>query len=634
MTGYAGKIIHVNLTNGKIEIESPPEQFYRTYVGGSLMGTYYLLKEMPKGADPLGPDNVLTAFIGPATGAPVSGQSRICMNARSPMGGAVGDSQAGGFWPAELRRAGFDGLVLKGSSPKPVYIWVHDGAVELRSAEKIWGKETGETEDILQEELGDKKIEVLQIGPAGERGVLYAAVMNRATRANGRGGMGTVMGAKQLKAIVVRGTGKPEFADRDAIRALAKWGTENFENTSMARMREHGTAGGVDGQDASGGLPTRNWTSGTFEEHDAISGVTMTNTILKERDTCFACIVRCKRVVELTEGNYIVDPRYGGPEYETVGMLGSHCGVGDLAAVSKANELCNRYGIDTISCGGTIGWAMECFEHGIITEKDTGGLELRFGNAEAMVKVVELIGKSEGFGKVLAQGSVKAAKQYGKKAEDLLVAVKGVEYPAHMPQAKRGLALHYGVNPYGADHMSVEHDVAYATAEPGSYIPRLAEIGLVDPQPLRDLGLEKVRFALYTNYAYAVANTTAVCQFVYGPSWTPYSLSQLSDLVAACTGWSTSVYDLMKIGERTVNLQKAFNAREGIGADHDILPKKLTVPLKGGATDGEAVTLDSFEKAKAQYYALAGWDKKGTPTRGKLEELGVGWVADLLESGR
>jgi aldehyde:ferredoxin oxidoreductase len=630
MTGYTGKIIHVDLTKGKIDIETPPEEFYRKYVGGSLMGTYYVLKGMPRGADPMGPDNVLAAFIGPATGAPISGQSRICMNARSPLGGAIGDSQAGGFWPAELRRAGFDGVVVKGKSQKPVYLWVHDGKVELESADKVWGKETGETEDILKQELEDKKIEVLQIGPAGERGCLYAAVMNFATRANGRSGMGTVMGSKNLKAIVVRGTGRPEFADRDAIRALAKWGSDNFENTSMKGMREHGTAGGVDGQDASGGLPTRNWTSGTFEDHHAISGVTMTETILKERDTCFACIVRCKRVVEITEGDYLVDPRYGGPEYETVGMLGSHCGVGDLAAVSKANELCNRYGIDTISCGGTIGWAMECFEKGIITEKDTGGIDLRFGNADAMVKTVELIGKCEGFGKVLAQGSVKAAKQFGKKAEDLLVAVKGMEYPAHMPQAKRGLALHYGVNPYGADHMSVEHDVAYASEQPGDYNPRLAEIGLVDPQPPRDLGLEKVRFTLYTTYAYALLNTVGVCQFVYGPAWPAYSLSQLAELVTACTGWKTSVYDLMKIGERTVNMQKAFNAREGIGADHDILPKKMTVPLNGGATDGVAVTEESFKKARTQYYAMAGWDKNGTPTRAKLEELGVGWVADIM----
>jgi aldehyde:ferredoxin oxidoreductase len=451
--GYAGRILHVNLSNGSINIEQPDESFYRFYMGGSALAMHYILREVPKGADPLGPENVLVVSVGVLTGAPISGQSRVMANAKSPLTGAIGDSQGGGFWPAELKRAGFDAVVIRGRAAKPVYLWIHDGEAELRDATHLWGKVTGEAEALIRQELGDPKVEVLQIGPAGEKLVRYAAIMNMSNRANGRTGMGAVMGSKNLKAIAVRGRQRPGIADPEALAKLARWGVENVESM-IGGLARHGTANVVISQQEAGGLPTRNWTSGVFEHYEAISGPRMSETILKERDTCFGCAVRCKRVVEVKEPRWQVDPLYGGPEYETIATLGSYCGVGDLSAIAKGNELCNKYGLDTISTGATIAFAMDCFEHGLLTTADTGGIELRFGNGEAMVKLVELIAKREGIGDLLAEGSARAAARIGRGAERFVVAAKRQELPAHMPEVKRSLALIYAANPFGADHMS------------------------------------------------------------------------------------------------------------------------------------------------------------------------------------
>jgi aldehyde:ferredoxin oxidoreductase len=628
--GYNGRILHVDLTNGTWTIEEPGEKFFRTYLGGSAMGTYYVLNEMPAGADPLGPDNVLTFFTGVATGAAVSGTSRVSANAKSPLTGGIGDAQAGGYWPVELKAAGFEGIVLKGRSPQPVYLWLHDGQVELRDASHLWGKITGEAEQAIKEEVGDPKTEVLQIGPAGENMVRYACVINMSTRANGRTGMGAVMGSKNLKAIAVRGKQRPEFKDRDSIRELSKWGAQAFPTSGVVDMREHGTGSTIGAQQAAGGLPTRNWASGVFEGWEPIDGVTMTKTVLKENDTCFACIVRCKRVVEITEGPYQVDPLYGGPEYETLSALGSYCGVDDMAAVCKANELCNKYGIDTISAGAAIAWAMDCFEKGIITTEDTGGIELKFGNAAGMVEMVRQIGEREGFGNILAEGSQLAAQQIGPAAQELVVASKGQEFPAHMPRVKRSLALIYAVNPYGADHQSHEHDPNYV---PGAYDELWAELGLLDPiADVQGLSREKVRYSLYGQWMYNLDNALSLCQFVWGPSWQLYHSSQITKLVQAATGWNISLWELVRVGERTVNLQRAFNAREGFTSQEDALPAKMFQPLQGGPTDGYQVTPAEFEQARAQYYAMAGWDEEGRPTRGKLEELDLGWLADMLYS--
>ena len=619
--GYNGKILHVDLTSGAVSVEEPPETFYRKYLGGQGIGMYYILKEVPVGADPLGPENVLAVTLSVVTGVAISGQSRVVVNAKSPVTKGIGASEAGGFWPAQAKAAGFDAIIIRGKADKPVYLWLHDGEAELRDASHLWGRITADVERAVREELGDSKIEVMQIGPAGERLVSYACILNMLNRANGRTGMGAVMGSKNLKAIVVRGRGQPDIADREALRELARWGKDNLEGADVYGMHVDGTAGDVPFMQADGGLPTHNFDSGVFHGYEAISGQTMTKTILKERDTCFACIVRCKRVVKITEGPYQVDPVYGGPEYETIATLGSCCDIDDLAAISKANEYCNMYGIDTISTGMMIAWAMDCYERGLITSEDTGGLELTWGNAEAMVRLTELIGKREGFGEFLAEGMDAAAEKLGPEAQALAVACKGNPLPAHMPRVKRLMGLHYAVNPFGADHMTVEHDPNYVQVS-----ERIAGLGLLDPQPTDVLNAAKVRFTVYTEQLYHSMNCAGVCMFVWGPSYQLYGPNQLVDMVRAVTGWDFSLWELMKTGERSLNMMREFNAREGFTSANDCLPAKLFEPLTGGPTDGVRIMKEDFEAARSTYYAMCGWDAEGRPTRAKLDELGLSWL--------
>ena len=363
-------------------------------------------------------------------------------------------------------------LSLSKGSPRHRYIlWIDDGEVELRDARHVWGKTTGETQAIIFNELGDEKnIEVLQIGPGGENLVRYASLINMCNRANGRTGMGAVMGSKNLKAVAVRGNNKPAVADPKALKEVVQWGAREFPSSNVAGLGKYGTAATVAVQQEMGGLPSYNFNSGVFDGWQAIDGETMYNDILlgakdkkqatKGRDTCFGCIVRCKRVVEIKDGPYPVDPLYGGPEYETVCAFGSYCGVDDLAAVCKANEICNQYGIDTISCGATIAWAMEAFEAGSLTKDHTGGMEINFGDAETMVRLTQMIGNREGFGDILAEGSARASEKLRLGAE-FLITSKNQEAAAHMPQVKRGLALIYAVNPFGSDHMSCDHDFTY-----------------------------------------------------------------------------------------------------------------------------------------------------------------------------
>ncbi|HEY53969.1 MAG TPA: aldehyde ferredoxin oxidoreductase family protein [Caldilineae bacterium] len=623
--GYNGKILHIHLDRMELEVETPPETFYRIYAGGSALGTYYLLKHSPAGVDALSPENTLTLSLSVLTGTPVSGQSRITATAKSPLTGAIGDSQAGGFFPAEMKFAGFDAFVIHGQAEEPVYLWVKDGEAELRPADHLWGKTTAEVEDILREELGDKKIEVIQTGIAGENGVRYSALMNMATRANGRTGMGAVMASKRLKAIAVRGSVRPTVADKKGLNEIARWGAKNFPDSDVYGMGVYGTAEVIMPQNKAGGLPTFNWDSGFFEKAEAISGQAMSETILKERDTCYACTVRCKRVVE-AETPYKLDPRYGGPEYETLSTFGSYCGIDDLEAIAYASELCNAYGIDTISCGATIAWAMDCFEQGLITTEDTGGLELRYGNAEAMVTLVEQIARRQGFGDLLAEGSARAAEQIGRGTEDLVVTVKKQELPAHMPQVKRSLGLIYAVNPFGADHQSSEHDPGY------KYYPeRMAMIGLTDPQPTKVLNEEKVHFALVTEYLYSALDSYNLCQFVFGPAWHLYGPDQMVETIRAITGWDVDMDEVLTVGQRRLNLMRAFNAREGFGREEDKLPKKLSKALVGGRSDGLFVTEEEIEQAKDWYYAEAGWDvATGAPKAETLESLSLGWVAELL----
>ncbi|MDC0224188.1 MAG: aldehyde ferredoxin oxidoreductase family protein [bacterium] len=631
--GYTGKILHVNLTTSEIKVEEPEEQFYRTYMGGSAMGMYYVLKETPAGAEALSPENVLALCTGVVTGTPISGQSRLTSVAKSPLTGCIGDAQGGGYFPAEMKFSGFDAVIIKGKSTKPVYLWMHHGEAELKDAGHLWGMTTGDAEDKLKEELEDKRIEVLQIGPAGENLVRFAALISMSNRANGRTGMGAVMGSKNLKAVVVRGKQKPSIANPEKFKELQKLAKTNLEPTGMDDFGKYGTPDVCSPQNKSGGLPTYNFNSGTFEKHEEINGKTLYNEHLRGhekdeqnrfgRDTCFSCSIKCKRVSQIDEGPFKTDAKYGGPEYETLATFGSYCGISNMDAIIHANALCNMYGMDTISCGATISWAMECWAEGKITAEDTGGIELEYGSAEAMVKMTEMIAKQEGFGKILAEGSQKASEIIGRGTEDYLITSKGQEAPAHMPQVKRSLSVIYAANPFGADHESSEHDPAYK-----AYPERMEQIGLTNPQERLALNEEMMRFAMVTQHLSSAVDSLSVCAFIFGASFQLYDANQLVEVVNAVTGWDTDMTEILAVGERRLNMLRAFNSREGIGRESDTLPKKMFKrPLEGGRSDGYSIDEKEWETALEDYYRLCDWDvTTGHPSLKKMESLGLGWV--------
>jgi len=625
--GYNGKILRVDLSSGKISVDEPGEVCYRRYLGGRGAALYYLLNEMEPGVDPLGPDNLLIFAPSVLTGAPIQGVSRFSVATKSPLTGTYGEAEAGGHWGPELKFAGFDAVVVKGKAKKPVYLWVHDGEAEIRDASKIWGKPTKEAQEAIRKELGDDKIKVAQIGPAGEKLVRFACVVNELQDVNGRGGMGAVMGSKNLKAIATRGKKKVELKDPNAVTALVKWFNENFpKNPDVPGLRNIGTSQLVLPINESGGLPTKNFREGAIEGVEKISGETMKETILIGQRACFACSVACKRVVKI-DAPFKVDPAYGGPEYESIAALGSCCGVTDMKYVVKANEICNAYGMDTISAGAAVAFAMECFENGILTKKDTGGLDLRFGNSEAMLKLVEMIGKREGLGDILAEGVKRASKKIGKGSEKFAMHVKGKEIPMHEARWKTGVGLGYAVSPTGADHVQMEHDTCFE--EKGFFLDQLGPIGILEPVGTFDLGPRKVRLFTYLQHWWSLGNCLDLCLFTTAPVrvWT---IPKVVEMVNAVTGWDTTTWELMKVGERATTMARAFNAREGFTKDDDWLPERFFQPLEGGPLKGKKISKEDYKRAIAAYYRMMGWDETGVPTKEKLEELDVGWVADKL----
>lgn len=620
------KVLEVDLTKGTTRALVVPGEVYRLYPGGSALGTYLLLKNMKGKVDPFSPDNVITFSVSPVVGLPISGANRLSINTKSPLTDGMGDSQSGGFFAAHLKSNGWDSIMVKGRSPKPVYLYIDGEYVEIRDATALWGKVTGEVEKAIRKELNDDRVEIAQVGPAGEAGVRFACVINMANRANGRNGTGAVMGSKNLKAIVVKRKVSPKPHDSEGFSALAKKVAHGLkESASHQSLHKYGTAGILSGFNEAGYLPSKNWTSGYLPSAFNISGQAMTKTILKKEDTCYGCVVRCKRVVEVPGK---IDSTYGGPEYESCAALGSYCGVTDLEAVAYANQLCNMYGMDTISCGATIAFAMECFEKGIIDTADTEGIELNFGNGNALVEMVEKIAKKEGFGGILAEGSARAAKIIGRGAEKLLATVKGQEFPAHMPQWKAALGLIYAVNPYGADHQSSEHDHILAADPTSEERSRLAKIGVwKGSEDFKALDEEKIRFAFNTHCFYYLINALCLCQFVAGPSWQIIGPSEVVELCRTGIGWDTSVYELMLAGERLVNMMRSFNAREGFTKDDDYLPDKVFTPLSGGPSDGVHLDKDEFKRALDTFYQIAQWDpKSGNPTEGALMRTSLNWL--------
>ncbi len=618
VNGYTGNILRVNLSNEKISIESLDEIFCRRYIGGEGFVVYYLLKELKAGIDPLGPENKLIFANGPLTGFAIPGTARNSVGAKSPLTGGFGEAEVGGYWGVELKHAGFDAIIVEGKAKNPVYLWIHDGEAEIRDANHLWGRVTGEVQEKIREELNDKYIRVAQIGPGGERLVRYACIINDLRNAAGRTGLGAVMGSKNLKAIAVRGNQKQEAADKEKLKALLKLFNETMQKRN-AGFFEFGTGGAyMEEAASSGNLSFRNFRDGGFTNAIALDPKTIKETLGLEKDGCYACSIRCKKVIKIGDP-WNVDPIYGGPEYETLGALGSNCGVDDVKAVCKANELCNKYSIDTISTGISIGFAMECYEKGILTDKDTDGIKLNFGNAEAMVQMVEMICKREGLGDILAEGVKRASDKLKNGSDKFAMHVKGAEFPMHEPRLKQGMGLGFALSPTGAEHMTNLDDYSFAHRRVMAYH---GPIGILEPLALDDLSPKKVRaVAYFSNWRY-LFNALLMCYFVF------WRYDHITDIVKAVTGWNTSIWELMKAGERISTMTRVFNNREGFTKNDDCLPERFFKPHTSGALSETKIDPDKFKNAINTYYTMMGWDENGIPTRSKLEELEIDWVVN------
>jgi len=581
--GCNGKILRVDLSTGNIGVDEPGEEFYRTYFGGWGLVAYYLLKEVPPGTDPLSPQNKLIFALGPLTGAPLAGASRNAVGAKSPLTGLFGEADVGGWWNAELKRAGYDGIIVEGKADKPVYLWIQDSDVEIRDATHLWGKTTEDSQNAIRKELGDDRIRTAQIGLAGENLVRYACVINDLKHAAGRTGMGAVMGSKNLKAIACRGHQLPPLADRSAVTEVSKWFGQNFMELNEG-LAKYGTGANLQGSSDKGGLPTNNFRDGVFEGAQRISADTILEEIGVGMEGCYACPVRCKKVVEAEEP-YQVDKIYGGPEYETIGALGSCCGIGDAVAVSKGHELCNAYGIDTIAAGVSIAFAMECYENGLITKEDTGGLDLSFGNADAMVTLVEQIARRQGYGDFVAEGCKRMSEKIGKGSEAFAVHTKGQEVPMHDPRARSTeLSVNYATSPTGADHV-------------------------------------------HTSLMGIFKNCATLCVMPW------YDDEKIQQIIAGVTGWELSMAELEKVGERALDMARAFNALEGHTAADDQTAPRFTTGFTFGPREGEHLDADELKQHLADHYEKLSWDpQRGVPTRERLAQLDIEWVADALDS--
>ncbi len=629
MYGTNEKLLRVNLSTGILSVETISEDFYRLYPGGKALAGYILLNEIPAHTEPFSPDNVLVIANGLLTGAPVSTATRYIVSARSPLTNGYGESEAAGFWGPELKMAGFEAIVITGRAMEPVYLWIHDGQAEIRQAKHLWGHETANVQETIRAELGDEKIRVLQIGIAGENLVRFAGLTNDLRHFNGRNGMGAVMGSKNLRAIAVRGKQRYQLLahNPEALMALgSKFAKGVRDNPSSWDLQQRGTPGLVEPLNAGGMLPTRNFRQGVFEGVDDVKWEAYEKQLLSARRSCYACAVRCKREVAI-DGQV---SKYGGPEYETIGVFGPNCGISDLHAIAKANELCNAYMLDTISTGSTIAFAMECFEHGLIGLDVTDGIDLHFGNTEAMLIMIERIARRQGFGNLLAEGSKRAADQIGGDAHFFAMQVKGQEFAMHEPRGKYNVGMGYAISEIGADHLVVTHDTTLANPESLAF--KYAQtLGIRHALPPRSFSDEKMEQYYILEQWNSLEKVVGYCFF--GPA--PRSYIQPVDVLATineATGWNITMEKALEIGERATNMARVFNSREGFSRKDDCLPERLFQPLENGPLAGQSMQHDDFDRALTVLYGLKGWDPKtAVPGRKKLEELSLGWAADLLD---
>ncbi len=614
MFAFTGKILRVNLSEGKVSVEDVPEEYMKKYLGGIGLASKYLYDEVPKGTDPLGPENKLFFMTGPLTGTISPSAGRYDVVAKSPLTGIWGHANSGGQWANQCKRAGFDGVIFEGKSPKPVYLKIEDGEAELRDASHLWGKLTPETTDRIIEECG-KGFRVACIGPGGENLVKYACVINEKTRAAGRTGMGAVMGSKNLKALAARGKEAPKIAKEAEFKEVSKR-QYDLLNESMLKVgfESFGTNMLIDIVHARGALPTRNFQTGVFDQFEEISSQALSDKVLDSQINCFACPIACGRATSIKKGPWEGE-KGEGPEYESNVMLGSNCGIGDMEAITKANFLCNDYGLDTISTGVVIGFAMECYEKGILTKEQAGGLEIKFGDADMLVELTEKIGKREGVGDLLAEGTRLMAQKLGQGSIKFAMQVKGLELPAYDPRAAKICGLGYATAIRGGDHMA-----GYVQGPALIDTPFL----VIDDSKIEDafeVNPAEAHVLVDQENALTFFDLAGCCKFMgfllKAEEWV--------ELVATSTGWDFDVKDFRKTGERVYNLVRAFNIREGITRADDNLPARFTEePLPEGPAKGMVISQDKLDLFLDTYYDLRGWDKEtGKPTREKLTELGL-----------
>lgn len=619
--GYFDRILIVDLTTGESEIFSPGEEFFRSHLGGGGIGAWFLLKETGPDTDPLSADNVLVVAPGVATGAAVSGVSRCAATSLSPLTNMAVDSQAGGSIGPMIKRAGYDAIVVKGRATRLSFLVVDGNGASIENAEGHAGKTVIEVHRALVVEHGEKGTSVIQCGPAGERMVRFANIIAGTCDAFGRGGLGAVMGSKNLRAIVVKGSTDPSFADPNGMKILAKSGASRLPGSGFPEtLKKFGTPGVVKFQAEAGNFATHNYSRGWHPEYLKLHGETYEPSMAAGSATCFACVVGCRKRVKIG-GHYPVSDGLGGPEFETLGMLGANLDIIDPAVVAAANELCNNLGLDTITMGSVAGYVFECIEEGMITTEQAGGFARGFGNPDALLGLVRATAAREGIGDLCADGFGALVSYFGERTRPFAVQVKGAGLPVHMPQVKPSLALMYAVCPTGPDHMSSEHDWLLAS---GSEASRGLAITGQEDSP--STSLNKVRMTAYSQIFYSLLDSLSLCMFVWGPG-SLYPYRELEDLVAFATGWQVTLWELMKVGERRVNMFRLINARRGFGREQDNLPDRLFVPLPDGPSDGRHVGREDFERMKDEYYSIMGWDREtGNPGEGKLRELGLEWA--------
>ncbi|HUG90068.1 MAG TPA: aldehyde ferredoxin oxidoreductase family protein [Planctomycetaceae bacterium] len=611
MHGWTGKLLRVNLTTGRCAAEPIRDDWAREYIGGRGLADRYLYEEMDPRVDPLSPENVLIFATGPLTGTPAPCGARYMVVTKGALTNAITTSNSGGHWGPELKFAGYDLIIIEGKAPRPSYLFVYDDDVELRDAAAYWGKTVSETEDGLREDLGIGGLKIASIGPAGEKLVRFACIMNDKHRAAGRSGVGAVMGSKNLKAIAVRGTGGVTIADpRGFMKAVWDMRAAMQDHPGRKAFAMDGTAATIDMTQTFGGLPTRNFLEGQFDEYENLNGATIRETRLVANKACFACTIACGRVTKLNGGSdkYLVNmhPRNWrtageGPEYENAWSLGADCGVGDLDAVIKANWLCNDLGMDPISMGATLAAAMELYERGVLTDADVE-MPLRFGSGEALVRMTEATGYREGFGDALAEGSMRMGEKL--QHPEVFMGVKGQEFPAYDPRGFQGMGVAYATCNRGACHLR-------------AWTPGIESTGQADPHATEG----KAEWVVDEQHRSTAHDNTGLCLFV-GAAGGP--LETFVPITAAATGVPYTLDDFVKIGERTWNLERLWNLRAGLTSADDTLPERLLKePHKTGPSAGVVVHLDEMLPV---YYQRRGWDEAGVPTREKLVEMGLASV--------